>query len=174
MRLYIEQSYLSVGSRANALAAFRIRLIDDDRRVATRDEFGIVSSADGARQMVHQLRQQGGADIVEIDFKDDPFKRARAAIGRLAEQGNHDQVDAVSLGRAGRTAAGIRHLPQECTDGTRKSSGKLRIATDGPESMTMTMAMTMSATGGATAMNLETSGKWLGADCGNVKPLILK
>jgi hypothetical protein len=52
------------------------------------------------------------------------------------------------------------------------SSGEGEITFASPESYHMKMAVTTQVQGHAEKANMQTSGKWLGADCGNVKPMV--
>ncbi|NHZ61657.1 DUF3617 domain-containing protein [Massilia genomosp. 1] len=54
------------------------------------------------------------------------------------------------------------------------ASGQGKITFQGGTSYTSTMTMSSSATGQEDIMLLEGKGKWLGASCGNVKPIDLK
>lgn len=51
------------------------------------------------------------------------------------------------------------------------SSGEGQYTFTGAEAYTMKMAVTTTVQGKPQKMNMEGSGKWLGADCGNVKPV---
>ena len=64
----------------------------------------------------------------------------------------------------------LQEIRVECSKGTQKSGGTLKMAAPNPESWTSTMNGSVSDTGGATEMKLKMSAKWLSADCGNVKP----
>lgn len=55
-----------------------------------------------------------------------------------------------------------------CT--TPPSSGEGQITFASPEAYSVKMAMTTTAQGKSEKMNMDASGKWLGADCGAVKP----
>jgi len=48
--------------------------------------------------------------------------------------------------------------------------GEGRITFTSPEAYTMTMAVKSSANGQEQEMNMTTNGKWLSADCGDIKP----
>jgi Protein of unknown function (DUF3617) len=50
------------------------------------------------------------------------------------------------------------------------SSGEGEYTFTSPEAFTMKMTMHMNMQGKQETMNMEGSGKWLGADCGNIKP----
>jgi hypothetical protein len=58
-----------------------------------------------------------------------------------------------------------------CT--TPPSSGEGEMTFTSPEAYSMKMAITSNARGKPEKMNMEASGKWLGADCGTVKPIVL-
>ncbi len=64
----------------------------------------------------------------------------------------------------------VQEIRLDCSKGTQKSSGTLKMVAANPESWSGSMDGTMSDTGGATETKAKMSGKWLGADCGNVKP----
>lgn len=51
------------------------------------------------------------------------------------------------------------------------SSGEGEYTFSSPESYSMKMAVSTTVHGKAQKMNMEGSGKWLGADCGNVRPI---
>lgn len=51
------------------------------------------------------------------------------------------------------------------------SSGEGEVSFQGREAYSMKMAMTTSVKGQPEKMAMQGSGKWLGADCGNIKPL---
>ncbi len=51
------------------------------------------------------------------------------------------------------------------------SSGEGQYTFTSPEAYSMKMAVSTTVQGKAQKMNMEGSGKWLGADCGNVKPI---
>ena len=55
-----------------------------------------------------------------------------------------------------------------CT--TPPSSGEGQITFNSPESYTSKMSMNSTVQGKPEKMNMESAGKWLGADCGSVKP----
>jgi hypothetical protein len=50
------------------------------------------------------------------------------------------------------------------------SSGEGQITFHGPESYSMKMVMNTKVDGKPEKMNMDSSGKWLASDCGNVKP----
>ncbi|MDT8990733.1 DUF3617 domain-containing protein [Curvibacter sp. APW13] len=51
------------------------------------------------------------------------------------------------------------------------SSGEGEVTFQGREAYSMRMAMTTTVKGQPEKMDMQGSGKWLGADCGNIKPL---
>jgi hypothetical protein len=51
------------------------------------------------------------------------------------------------------------------------SSGEGEVTFQGREAYSMKMAMTTTVKGQPEKMDMQGSGKWLGADCGNIKPL---
>lgn len=51
------------------------------------------------------------------------------------------------------------------------SSGEAEVAFAGPESYRSTVTVNTTVQGRNETMRMDGSGKWLGADCGNVKPL---
>jgi hypothetical protein len=53
------------------------------------------------------------------------------------------------------------------------SSGEGQFTVMSPEAYTMKMAVTSTATGKPEKVDMEGSGKWLGADCGSIKPVSL-
>lgn len=59
----------------------------------------------------------------------------------------------------------------DCTRGTQKSTGTIHFVANNPESVSGTMDMQMSDTGGAMTVKMNFNGKWLGASCGDVKPM---
>lgn len=59
----------------------------------------------------------------------------------------------------------------DCTSGTHKSTGTMHFVANNSESVTGAMDMQMSDTGGAMTVKMNFSGKWLGASCGDVKPM---
>jgi hypothetical protein len=58
-----------------------------------------------------------------------------------------------------------------CTNPT--SSGEGQYTFTSPEAYSMKMAVSTTVQGKPQKMNMEGSGKWLGADCGSVKPMAL-
>lgn len=52
------------------------------------------------------------------------------------------------------------------------SSGEGQYTFTSPEAYSMKMAVTTTVQGKPEKMNMEGSGKWLGADCGNIKPIV--
>jgi len=54
------------------------------------------------------------------------------------------------------------------------SSGEGKVTFLGETGYTSTMRMTHSPSGKKETMNLESTGRWLGADCGTIKPLNMK
>ena len=50
------------------------------------------------------------------------------------------------------------------------SSGEGQFTIVSPEAYTMKMAITSAARGKPETMNMDGAGKWVGADCGNIKP----
>ncbi len=53
------------------------------------------------------------------------------------------------------------------------SSGEGQVTYAGPEAYTSKMTMTMASQGRTETTTMETKGKWLKADCGNVKPVAM-
>lgn len=51
------------------------------------------------------------------------------------------------------------------------SSGEAEVTVVGPEAYQSKVSVNTSAGGHAERMNMDSSGKWLGADCGTVKPM---
>jgi hypothetical protein len=64
----------------------------------------------------------------------------------------------------------VQEVRVSCVKGTQKSSNTLRIVASNPETWSGTMEGSMGDTGGAMQMKSKMSGKWLGSDCGDVKP----
>jgi len=64
-----------------------------------------------------------------------------------------------------------QEVRMDCTNKTRKSSGTVRVVAANPESWNGTMDATVSDTGGTMVLKSSFSGKWLGAACGDVKPM---
>ncbi len=58
-----------------------------------------------------------------------------------------------------------------CTDPV--SSGEAVYTFQGDKAYTMTMRIATAAKGAASATSIDSSGKWLGSDCGEVKPIAL-
>ena len=58
-----------------------------------------------------------------------------------------------------------------CTDPV--SSGEGTYTFDSPESYSMQMTITSQQEGKPHQMNMSSSGKWLGSDCGDIKPMVL-
>jgi hypothetical protein len=54
------------------------------------------------------------------------------------------------------------------------SSGEGQVIFKGPEAYSMKMAMSSTVNGRPEKMNMDGSGKWLGSDCGNVKPPVAR
>lgn len=54
------------------------------------------------------------------------------------------------------------------------SSGQGKVSFQGGTSYSSTMTMTSSASGQKETMVMEGKGKWLGANCGNIKPIEIK
>jgi hypothetical protein len=52
------------------------------------------------------------------------------------------------------------------------SSGEGQFTFNGSEGYTMKMAVNTTVQGKPETMNMDASGKWLGADCGDVKPMV--
>ncbi|NPC58409.1 DUF3617 domain-containing protein [Caenimonas soli] len=52
------------------------------------------------------------------------------------------------------------------------SAGEGQVTFTSPEAYTMKMVVTSKSHGKPEKMNMEGGGKWLGADCGNVKPIV--
>jgi hypothetical protein len=53
------------------------------------------------------------------------------------------------------------------------SSGEGQITFVSPESYTMNMTMTTAAGGNPQKVNMDAAGKWLSADCGTLKPVVM-
>jgi hypothetical protein len=51
------------------------------------------------------------------------------------------------------------------------SSGEGEVTFSSPESYSMKMAVTTQVQGQSEKVNMDATGKWLGADCGNVRPM---
>lgn len=60
------------------------------------------------------------------------------------------------------------HMAFTCTNPPSSGEGSYTVVS--PEQYTMKMAMKSTVQGKAETMNMDGSGKWIGADCGNVKP----
>ena len=73
-----------------------------------------------------------------------------------------------------KSTASVQEIRLECSKGTQKSGGTVRMVAANAESWTSTMNGTVSDTGGSMETKIKMSGKWLGADCGNVKPFSRK
>jgi hypothetical protein len=69
-----------------------------------------------------------------------------------------------------KSTSSTQEVHLDCTNKTQKSSGTVRIVATNPETWTGTMEGAVSDTGGAMNLKSTFSGKWLGADCGSVKP----
>jgi hypothetical protein len=54
-----------------------------------------------------------------------------------------------------------------------QASGEGSATFTGPTAYTSTMRVTTNATGASETVNIASSGRWLGADCGAVKPVML-
>lgn len=52
------------------------------------------------------------------------------------------------------------------------SSGEGQVTFASPEAYSMKMAVSTNVQGRPEKMNMDGSGKWLGADCGNIKPIL--
>jgi len=79
-----------------------------------------------------------------------------------AQQGN---CKTTSHPRTGNTMK----LAFTCTDPPSSGDGVYTIVS--PEAYTMKLVLRSTAQGKPEAMNMDASGKWLGADCGKVKPM---
>lgn len=53
------------------------------------------------------------------------------------------------------------------------SNGEAEVTIVGPEAYQSKVSVNTSAGGRAERMNMDSSGKWLGADCGSVKPMMM-
>jgi hypothetical protein len=53
------------------------------------------------------------------------------------------------------------------------SSGEGQITFVSPEAYTMNMTMTTAAGGNPQKINMDSAGKWLSADCGTLKPVVM-
>lgn len=53
------------------------------------------------------------------------------------------------------------------------SSGEGVVTFTSPEAYSMKMSATTSINGRPEKMDMQNSGRWLGADCGNIKPLVM-
>ena len=51
------------------------------------------------------------------------------------------------------------------------STGEGQVTFTSPEAYSMKMVVTSESRGKPEKMNMEGGGKWLGADCGNIKPM---
>ncbi|MDB5917810.1 MAG: hypothetical protein JWR40_2044 [Massilia sp.] len=58
-----------------------------------------------------------------------------------------------------------------CTNPQANGEGSATFT--GPTAYTSSMRVTTSATGSSETVNIDSSGRWLGADCGAVKPIML-
>jgi hypothetical protein len=52
------------------------------------------------------------------------------------------------------------------------STGEGQVTFKGPQAYTMKMVMSTRVDGKPETMNMEGSGKWLGSDCGNIRPIM--
>ena len=53
------------------------------------------------------------------------------------------------------------------------SSGEGQVTFTSPERYSMTMLTTSTARGKPEKMEMQSTGRWLGADCGTIKPLVM-
>jgi hypothetical protein len=78
------------------------------------------------------------------------------------QQGNCTQT------RSPRTGNSMK-FAFECTNPSSKGEGTVTFS--GPDAYAMKLTTTTTVQGKAESMDMQGSGKWLSADCGNVKPL---
>ena len=85
----------------------------------------------------------------------------RGALGQADKSCNWNLVSSTSTKQ-------VIHL--ECTRGNAKTTGDMTIERDDPEHVKGTMAMASSEGAKNVGATVSFSMKWLGADCGDVKP----
>jgi hypothetical protein len=69
-----------------------------------------------------------------------------------------------------KSTSSVQEVRLDCTNNAHKSGGTLRIVATNPEAWSGTLDGSASDTGGAMTLKSTVSGKWLGADCGSIKP----
>lgn len=88
----------------------------------------------------------------------------------------------VDRNEVGRQQPGCTHTYGQRSGNTMKfsyactqppSSGEGQVTFTSPEAYSMKMTSTSTVRGNPEKMDMQTSGRWLGGDCGNVKPLAM-
>ncbi|HWZ43653.1 MAG TPA: DUF3617 domain-containing protein [Candidatus Saccharimonadales bacterium] len=70
-----------------------------------------------------------------------------------------------------KATSSTQEIRVDCAQGEHKSSALLRVTATNSENWSGTMDTTIAAAGKDITVRTNMSGKWLGADCGDVKPL---
>jgi len=88
----------------------------------------------------------------------------------------------VDRNEVGRQQPGCTHTYSQRSGNTMKfsyactqppSSGEGQVTFTSPEAYSMKMTSTSTVRGNPEKMDMQTSGRWLGGDCGNVKPMVM-
>ncbi|TFY98316.1 DUF3617 domain-containing protein [Ramlibacter humi] len=108
--------------------------------------------------MAKQGVQQGSGNTMRVCMSKEMAERNEVPPA----QGDCKMKD---LGRSGNT----RKMSFSCTNPV--SSGETEVTSSSPEAYTMKTVATATVDGKPQKMTMEGGGKWLGADCGNLKPL---
>lgn len=110
-----------------------------------------------AKQGVRMGGGAGGAMAVQVCMSKEMVERNELP----AQQGD---CKTTSQGRSGNTMK----MAFTCTNPP--SSGEGQVVFTSPEAYSMKMASTTTVKGKPEKMDMQTSGRWLGGDCGTVKP----
>ncbi len=105
----------------------------------------------------------GGGMTMKVCLTEDMIKRGQMSTGQAAQHGCTSTMSP----RVGNTMK----MSYTCTQPP--SSGEGTFTFNGPESYTMQMNTRAMRGGTEHQMSMQATGRWLGADCGNIKPIAI-
>jgi hypothetical protein len=124
-------------------------------------------------QMAPELRAQIEARIKEAMAKQSQRRVDKRCVSQQDIDQGFDKIGKMSRGQCTETVISSSPTRREgrvqCT-GAGNTSGTYRLQAPNPETIAGTWDMTMGDAGHPMTMKSNMQGKWLGADCGDLKP----
>ncbi|HKW52837.1 MAG TPA: DUF3617 domain-containing protein [Stellaceae bacterium] len=116
------------------------------------------------RQKVEQAMQGAMAPRHRVDKHCVTAEDIKSGFDRMDRMGRGQCTQKVTT-----SSATVHEGTFACT-GEGNSSGSYRVEAKSPEAVVVSWNMTMTSGANTTTMKNDMRGKWLGADCGDVKP----